>query len=37
VAIDLHENKLEILQMHNINIDLIVGDSTENEILEKAN
>ena len=24
VAIDLHENKLEILQMHNINIDLIV-------------
>ncbi|HOV90058.1 MAG TPA: NAD-binding protein [Syntrophorhabdaceae bacterium] len=37
VAIDLHENKLDILQMHNINVDLIVGDSTENEILEKAN
>ncbi len=37
VAIDLHENKFEVLQIHNINVDLIVGDSTENEILEKAN
>jgi len=36
VAIDLHENKLEVLKLHNLNVDLIVGDSTENEILEKA-
>ncbi|HOP85691.1 MAG TPA: NAD-binding protein [Syntrophorhabdaceae bacterium] len=36
VAIDLHENKLDVLQLHNLNVDLIVGDSTENEILEKA-
>ncbi len=36
VAIDLNENKLEVLQLHNLNVDLIVGDSTENEILEKA-
>lgn len=36
VAIDLHEDKLEALQLHNINVDMIIGDSTENEILEKA-
>lgn len=36
VAIDLHENKLDVLQLHNLNVDLIVGDSTENEVLEKA-
>lgn len=36
VAIDLHENKIETLQLHNLNVDLIVGDSTENEVLEKA-
>jgi len=36
VAIDMDETKLEVLKAHDLNIDMIVGDSTENEILEKA-
>jgi voltage-gated potassium channel len=36
VAIDADEGRLEDLQTHNINIDMIVGDATENDILEQA-
>ncbi len=37
IAIDTDEMKLEILKAHGLNIDMIIGDSTENEVLEKAN
>jgi voltage-gated potassium channel len=36
VAIDTDESKLELLKTHELNIDLVVGDATENEILWKA-
>ena len=36
VAIDVDENKLDLFKANNLNIDLIVGDATENEILWKA-
>ncbi len=36
VIIDHNESKLDELKMHNLNVDIIVGDATENEILEKA-
>jgi voltage-gated potassium channel len=36
VAIDLDETKLDTLKAHNLSIDMIVGDSAENEVLEKA-
>jgi voltage-gated potassium channel len=36
IVIDTDENKLEDLKAHNIEVDMIVGDVTENEILEKA-
>jgi len=37
IAIDTDETKLEILKTHGLNIDMIIGDSTENEVLEKVN
>jgi voltage-gated potassium channel len=36
LVIDHDESKLEELKVHNLNVDMIVGDATENEILEKA-
>lgn len=36
IAIDPNEEKLDELKSQNLNIDLIVGDATENGILEKA-
>jgi voltage-gated potassium channel len=36
IAVDSNEEKTEILKAHNINIDLVVGDATENEVLETA-
>jgi voltage-gated potassium channel len=36
VAIDIDENKLELFRANNLNVDLIVGDATENEVLWKA-
>ena len=36
VAIDSDEGRLDDLKTHNIDIDMVVGDATENEILEKA-
>ena len=36
VAIDSNEGRLDDLKTHNIDIDMVVGDATENEILEKA-
>ena len=36
VAIDSDEGRLDDLKTQNIDIDMVVGDATENEILEKA-
>jgi voltage-gated potassium channel len=36
VAIDSNEGRLDDLKAHNIDIDMVIGDATENEILEKA-
>jgi voltage-gated potassium channel len=36
IAIDSNEGKLDDLKTQNIDIDMVVGDATENEILEKA-
>ncbi len=36
IAVDTDEAKTEVLKAHNIDIDLVVGDATENEILETA-
>ena len=36
VVVDSDGGKTEILKAHNLNIDLVVGDATENEILEMA-
>ncbi len=36
IAVDSDEGKTEILKAHNVNIDLVVGDATENEVLETA-
>jgi voltage-gated potassium channel len=36
VAIDIDETKLEVLKAHELNIDLLVGDATENEVLWDA-
>jgi voltage-gated potassium channel len=36
VAIDLDEGKQELLKYHNLGVDVIAGDATENEILWKA-
>ena len=36
VAIDTDESKLDDLKNHNMDIDMIIGDATENEVLERA-
>ncbi|MCX8023146.1 MAG: potassium channel protein [Syntrophorhabdaceae bacterium] len=37
VVIDINENKIEELKIHNIkDVDMIIGDATENDVLEKA-
>ncbi len=36
IAVDSDEGKREILKAHNIYIDLVVGDATENEVLDMA-
>ncbi len=36
VAIDVDEGKLELFKAHDLAVDLIVGDATENEVLWKA-
>jgi voltage-gated potassium channel len=36
IAIDPDESKMDDLKMQNLNVDMIVGDATENETLEKA-
>ena len=36
IAVDSDGGKTEILKAHNVNVDLVVGDATENEILEMA-
>ena len=36
IAVDSDEGKTEVLKAHNLNIDLVVGDATDNEILEMA-
>jgi len=36
VAIDNDESKQELLKMHDLNVDLLVGDATENEVLWQA-
>ena len=36
VAIDSDESKLELLKTHGISVDMVVGDATENEVLESA-
>ncbi|HVN23828.1 MAG TPA: potassium channel protein [Syntrophorhabdales bacterium] len=36
IAVDNDEAKAEVLKAHKVNIDLVVGDATENEILELA-
>jgi len=36
IAIDPDEGKMDELKMQNLNVDIIVGDATENGILEKA-
>ena len=37
VAIDMNEGVIESMKAQNINVDMMVGDATENEILDKAN
>lgn len=36
VAIDIDDSKMDFLKAHELSIDLVVGDATENEILWKA-
>jgi len=36
VAIDTDESKQELLKLHELNVDLLVGDATENEVLWQA-
>jgi voltage-gated potassium channel len=36
VAIDMDETKVDELKSHNMDIDVIIGDATENEVLERA-
>ncbi len=36
VAIDMDETKMDDLKTHNINVDMIIGDATENGVLERA-
>jgi voltage-gated potassium channel len=36
VAIDMHEGVMESLRAQSINVDMMVGDATENEILDRA-
>ena len=36
IAVDSDEAKTEVLKAHSINMDLVVGDATENEVLELA-
>ncbi|OPY72812.1 MAG: Voltage-gated potassium channel Kch [Syntrophorhabdus sp. PtaU1.Bin058] len=36
VAIDINESKQELLKANNLNIDLLTGDATENEVLWQA-
>jgi len=36
IAVDNDESKTEILKAHKLNLDLVVGDATENEVLEMA-
>ena len=36
IAIDLDEDKMEFLTAHELNVDLLVGDATENEVLWDA-
>jgi len=37
VAIDMNEGVIESMKAQSINVDMMVGDATENEILDKAN
>ena len=36
IAIDLDEGKMEFLKAHELNVDLLIGDATENEVLWDA-
>ena len=36
ILVDSDERKTEVLKVHGINLDLVVGDATENEVLETA-
>ena len=36
IAVDNDEEKTEVLKAHKLNVDLVVGDATENEVLETA-
>jgi voltage-gated potassium channel len=36
IAVDLDENKLDFLVAHDLKVDLLVGDATENEVLWDA-
>ena len=36
LAIDMDETKMDDLKTHNIQVDMIIGDATENEVLERA-
>lgn len=36
IAIDLDEEKMEFLKAHELNVDLLIGDATENEVLWDA-
>lgn len=36
VAVDNDEGKTEVLKAHKLNLDLVVGDATENDVLETA-
>jgi voltage-gated potassium channel len=36
IAVDVDEEKIEFLRAHQLNVDLLVGDATENEVLWDA-
>ena len=36
IAIDVDETKFELLKTHGLNVDMVLGDATENEVLERA-
>jgi len=36
IAVDNDESKTEVLKAHKLDLDLVVGDATENEVLEMA-